>query len=45
MKRRTKMVCLRLTPKEWRWVEAHRRKDETFSDCLRRLALRDVERE
>ncbi len=34
------MVGLRLTPEEWHWVEARRRKDETFSDCLRRLLLR-----
>ena len=39
MKRRIKTVGLRLTPKEWRWIQAQRREDETLSDTVRRLLL------
>lgn len=43
MKRRTKTVGLRLTPKEWRAIQAHRRKEETLSDTVRRLLSRATE--
>ena len=43
-KRRTVMVGFRLTPEEWRKVEAHRRPDEVFSECARRLLLHASER-
>ena len=44
MKRRTKTVGLRLTLKEWRAIQAHRRKEETISDTIRRLLTSAVSR-
>lgn len=37
---RSKVVSFRVTPQEWRSVEAKRQPDELSSECARRLLLK-----